>query len=94
MGGIGKGHLIREIDALGGLMARTADASALHFRVLNKSKGEAVHGPRAQIDRNIYRVEILKNLRNTANLNILIDRYVILLSIIWMPRVSLIPVFQ
>ena len=65
IGGIGKGTLVREIDALGGLMGQIADKSSIQFKVLNKSKGPAVFGPRAQMDRDIYRSTMLDTLENT-----------------------------
>lgn len=63
-GGIGKGHLIKEIDALDGLCARACDVSGTQYKVLNKSKGPAVHGPRAQIDRILYKKAIQDNLKH------------------------------
>jgi tRNA uridine 5-carboxymethylaminomethyl modification enzyme len=68
MGGVGKGHLIREIDALDGLMGRLADGAGIQFRLLNRSRGPAVRGPRAQIDRRLYRDAMRAELLNTPNL--------------------------
>jgi len=70
MGGLGKGHLIREIDAMDGLMGRVSDQAAIQYRLLNRSKGPAVRGPRAQIDRGLYRSAMQAALTESVGLSI------------------------
>jgi tRNA uridine 5-carboxymethylaminomethyl modification enzyme len=70
IGGVGKGQLVREVDALGGLMARAIDATGIQYRVLNRSKGPAMHGPRAQADKRLYQLEIKHLVESTPNLTL------------------------
>jgi tRNA uridine 5-carboxymethylaminomethyl modification enzyme len=71
IGGLGKGHLVREIDAMDGLMARLGDQAGIQFRLLNRSKGAAVQGPRSQIDRRLYREAMQAELAQTLNLTLM-----------------------
>src|SRR6187399_1256698 len=70
VGGIAKGHVVREIDALGGIMGRVIDRTGIQFRLLNRSRGPAVQSPRAQADRLRYRSEMRRTLEATSNLHL------------------------
>ena len=79
IGGLGKGHLVREVDALDGVIARSADDAAIHHRMLNASKGKAVQGPRVQADRALFRTSVQRRLASQPNLTVLAGEAVDLL---------------
>ena len=76
MGGLGKGHLIREVDALDGVIGRASDAAGIQFRLLNRSRGPAVRGPRAQCDRQLYRAFMQTEMAETPGLDVLEDEVI------------------
>ena len=77
MGGVGKGHLIREIEAMGGLIGRLSDRAATHYRMLNSSKGYSAQGLRAILDRDIYQQAMLSEISAHPNIDIVEGRYIL-----------------